>query len=74
MAKAVEHCIGKLVKGSGIEDALRESSAFGTNVVDAVINGSHYVRSLRDIHLKWEAFWASRGKSAYDPVLQTLSV
>ena len=81
MGKAVKHCIGKIMRGSGIEDALTESVVFGPSVVESVISGSHYVRSLRGLrivydvlqNLKWEAFWASKDKESHGEVLQTLS-
>ena len=64
MAKAAEHCIGKLVKGSGLDDTLVETKVFGVKVVEQVISGGHYERSLRaylileDVIeiMKWKVF------------------
>ena len=63
-AKVVEHFIGKYLRGSGVEDALVETGVFGLKAVESIMNGSHYIRSLRGIiiladalnTLKWEAF------------------
>ena len=46
-AKYVEHCIGKYIEGSCIEESLRETQTFGVNVFDAILNGTNYVRSMR---------------------------
>jgi len=39
-------CQGKLLKGSGPDDALIECAVFGPGVMESVWNGSHYVRAL----------------------------
>ena len=44
--KYVEHCIGKYTEGSCIEESLKQTQAFDVNVVDAVLNGTNYARSL----------------------------
>ena len=49
LSLAVQHCIGKLVRGSGMEDALVETKVFGLKVVESVLGGTHYVRSLRGL-------------------------
>ena len=46
-AKYVEHCIGKYIEGSCIEESLRQTQTFGVNVFDAILNGTNYVRSMR---------------------------
>ena len=64
-AKVVEYCIGKYLRGSGVEDARVETGVFGLKAAESMMNGSHYIRSLRGIiiladalnTLKWEAFW-----------------
>ena len=43
MAKAAMHCVGKFLKGCGIEDALVETKAFGLKVIESVLGGSNYV-------------------------------
>ena len=63
-AKFVEHCIGKYMQGSCIEESLRQTQVFGVNAVDAVLKGTNYSRSLKGYliltsaieKLKWEAF------------------
>ena len=65
---AVEHCIGKYLRGSGIEDALVETGIFGLKVIELVFGGTHYVRSLRGLLIvsealsimQWEAFWSTK--------------
>ena len=58
------HCIRKYNQRFDIEEGLRQTEVFGVDVVDAVLNGANYVRSLKDYlilanaieKLKWEAF------------------
>lgn len=56
MAKVALGCLGKNLKGSGAEIILTESSVFGPNVVESVLNGKNYVRSLKGLQLLKEAF------------------
>ena len=64
MAKCVQHCIGKYIRGSGLDDALVETQVFGKKVTEQELNGTHYIRSLRAIlilvdsinRLKWDVF------------------
>ena len=39
-------CQGKLLRGSGPDDALVECAVFGPGVIESVLTGSHYVRAL----------------------------
>ena len=63
-AKVVEHCIGKYLRGSAVEDAHIETGVFGVKAVESMMNGSHYIRSLGTIiiladalnTLTWETF------------------
>ena len=65
MAKCVLHCIGKYVKGCGLEDSFLETNIFGLKVLESVLSASNYVRALRGIQIlqcsieavKWQAFW-----------------
>lgn len=63
MAKIALGCIGKFLKGSGAENILVESGVFGVNVVDSVLSGKNYTRSLKGIQLLKEALcrlqWSS---------------
>ena len=74
-------CQGKYLRGSGVDDALIECSVFGKGVLETVLNGSHYVRSLtgmlivEDIVMKllWEEFWKHHKRTDY-PVLNQLTI
>ena len=55
MAKVALGCVGKYLKGSGVESILLESGTFGVNVVDSVLGGKNYSRSLKGLQLLKEA-------------------
>ena len=62
-AKMSAHSIGKYIRGSGLEESLRQTRVFGAKIVDSVLDGAHYVRSLKGLlisnaveKLKWSAF------------------
>ena len=63
-AKCLQHSIGKYLRSSGLEESLRQTCAFGVKIVDSVLDGTHYVRSLKRLlilldavkNLKWSAF------------------
>ena len=63
-AKCFEYCIEKYIQGSVVEESLRQTCVFGVKMVDAVLNGTNYVRSLEGLlilsnaieMLKWKAF------------------
>jgi len=55
MAKVALGCLGKLLAGSGAETILVESGVFGANVVQSVITGKNYTRSLKGMQLLKEA-------------------
>ena len=65
IAKAAQHSIGKLIKHTGLDDALVKTGAFGIKIIESVTSRSHYDRSLRGLliledaveALKWKAFW-----------------
>ena len=75
-AKVVEHCIGKYLRGSGVEDAI----VFGVKSVESMMNGSHYIRSLGRIiiladalnTLKWEAFWKTSDGADFGDILSVV--
>ena len=79
LSKAVQHCIGKLIRGSDIEDALVKTKGFGLKVVESVLGGTHYVRSLRGLLIllevltimQWEAFWCTRDRNNYKGILES---
>ena len=47
-AKCLQHIIGKYIRGSGLEESFRQTRVFGVEIVDSVLDGTHYVRSSRD--------------------------
>ena len=49
IAKCVQRCIGKYIKGTGLEDVLVETDVFGVKVMDSILAATNYVRSLRGI-------------------------
>ena len=51
IAKATMHCVGKYLRVSGMEDAFEETETFEVKVTQSVIEGSHYVRTLRGCSL-----------------------
>ena len=71
MAKAAMRCLGKYLKGCGIEDT-HELEAFGQKVVETVFGATHYIRSLRGLMIeqpfdamKWEASWTLHEPKSY---------
>ena len=80
IAKVAQHCVGKYIKGSGFEDALVENKVFVVKVMESVLNGKHYVRSLRGLNIiteailtiKWEAFCKSNNKDDFCTELNTI--
>ena len=78
MAKCAQHCIGKYIRGSGLEDSLLETSIFGIKVVEQFLNGTHYVRSLRGIlilaieKIKWHAFWKMNEQEQFQATIDSL--
>ena len=71
-------CLGKLLRGSGVDDALIECAVFGPGVIESVLNGSHYVRALTGMlivedliqSLQWQVFWHNKDKDAYQVLVQ----
>lgn len=80
MAKVVLACIGKYIRNSGAENILIESSVFGINVVESVISGKNYVRSLKGLQLlkeafarlEWEAFFNEENIAKHNDLLNIL--
>ena len=79
MMKVVLACIGKYLDGSGAVKIWTENDIFGLNVVNSVLSGSHYVRSLKGMmllcecieRLQWVEFLTDRGNQ-YDNDLQCI--
>jgi hypothetical protein len=55
MAKVALGCIGKYMRNSGAEEIFVENGIFGVNVVESVMTGKHYNRSMKGIQLMNEA-------------------
>ena len=76
----MQHYIGKYIRGSGLDDALVVTQVFGKKVIEQVLSGTHYIRSLRAIlilvdsinRLKWDAFWENNKKEKYKETLPLL--
>ena len=62
MVKVALRCVGKYLKGSGAESILLESGTFGVLVVDSVLGGINYSRSLKGLQLLKEALLDYSGK------------
>lgn len=73
-------CIGKYVRGSAAESIFIENDIFGQNTTEAVLNGSHYVRSLTGLtmlsesmeRLQWQTFFDLHGVEKYKNSLKLL--
>ena len=71
--KVLQRVNGKLMRGSGFDDAFVEAGVFGSGVFETVLNGGHYYRSLAgnllldDIitYYQWRAFWSVNNKESY---------
>ena len=80
MAKVVFGCLGKFLKGSGIENIFIETDFFGVNVADQALNGSHYSRAVKGYFILGEAltplqiqsFFTQEKLDMYDDELQLL--
>ena len=77
MGKCLEHCIGKYIKSTGLEDALIECELIGKKTIEQVFNGTHHARSLRGIimlseaieKLTLDAFSKVYGKEKYSNII-----
>lgn len=56
MLKAALACVGKYLKDSGIEHQLVESGLFKVNIVDQVLDGSNYARSVKGFFIMADTF------------------
>ena len=63
-AECLHDSIEKYIRGSGLEESLRQTHVFGVKIIDSVLDGTFYVRSLKGLlilahaveKLKWSAF------------------
>ena len=73
MTKIALGATGKYVLGCGLDDAVIETKIFGKKTIEAVLGGTHYVRSIRGMpiisaaiqFIKWQAFWELHDPSEY---------
>jgi hypothetical protein len=82
MMKVVLNCLGKYLRGSGAEKVWTESMVFGINVVEAVLTGKNYARSLKGMlllsesleRLRWCQFFKVHGTEKYQDELELLKL
>ena len=48
-AKCLEHCIGKYIDDTGIDDCLSQTKVVGAKTLKSLLEGTNYVRSLKAI-------------------------
>ena len=73
-SRVLLRCAGKLLKGTGFDDAMVECDVFRPVVIESALNGTHYARALSGIlivedvmtKMVWQAFWGERSKEDYD--------
>ena len=51
LTKIFIQCIGKYLRNNGAETIFVENAVFGTNVVQSVLTGGNYVRSVKGFML-----------------------
>ena len=42
-AEYLQHSIGEYIRGSSLEESLRQTRVFGVNIADSVLDGMHYI-------------------------------
>jgi hypothetical protein len=73
MIKVVMACLGKYLEESGAEPIWTQNLVFGVNVVQSVLSGTHYTRSLKGLcllsecveRLQWCEFFSKSGIDHY---------
>ena len=48
-AKCLQHSVGKYIRDFVLEESLHQTRIFGVKIVDSVLDGTHYVRSLKGL-------------------------
>ena len=78
MTKIFLGCMGKYLRGGGAGKIWTESLVFDVNVVESVLNGRHYVISLKGMlllgksMLQWCEFFKIYGAQQYADELEIL--
>ena len=49
--KVLLRCAGRYLLGSGVDDVLIQNEVFGKKVLNSVLNGTYYVRSLQGLFI-----------------------
>ena len=79
-AKCSEHCIGKYIEDTGIDDCLSQTQVVGVKAIKSVLEETNYARSLKAIlildhaieSLKWEAFMENTDTTKYAGFLTSI--
>lgn len=77
--KVLLRCAGQLLMSTGLDDGIIECGIFGKKVLQSVLSGPHYVRSLKGIlivseiidSLRWTAFFAQHSDDTSSPLIQS---
>ena len=49
--KVLQWCCGRLITGSGLDDAVFEFETFGPTVINSMLAGSQYVRAFKGVQI-----------------------
>ena len=52
--KWLQDSIGKYIRGSALDESLRQTRVFGVKIVDSVLDGMHYVCTHSKDYLPWQ--------------------
>ena len=47
--KCLQHSIAKYIRGSGLEETFHQTCVFGVKISDFMLDGTHYVQSLKGL-------------------------
>ena len=80
MEKVVMACLGKYLKGSGIDKVLTNTEIYGPISIESVLNGGHYADANRAYSLiaetlftlQLDAFFIDNNKIKYDSVIKSI--
>ena len=79
-AKCLEHCIGKYIEDTGIDDCLSQTKVAGVKAMKSVFERTNYARLLKAIlilahaseSLKWKAFMENTHTTKYAGFLRNI--
>ena len=52
--KWLQDSVGKYIRGSALDESLRQTRVFGVKIVDSVLDGMHYVCTHSKDYLSWQ--------------------